>query len=410
MIEVGKTDLIGLEGKYRIIDLLDESPAGTIYLGLEREFSEQVVIKALPEAGEARAEFARRFSREAKILQTLNSPYVPRVRDWGADQGLIFIVTDHAPGKTLQRMLQESPDNRLDAPLAIDIAHKIGLALESLSAHGVVHRDLKPGNILLTRDGQIKLTNFGLAEHLDPDRLATGDSVTLAYLAPEQSEAGKPVDVRADLYSAGAVLYQMLAGRPPFEASSNIQLLMKVLTSEPPPLYRLRPDLPLAVHRFIEKALSKKPDDRYQTPQDFIAALDKIRLDEALPPAQPAPPQAAATEMRVPQQQVIRAILVSATNRHYQIAKARSIIGRRNRTTGETPDVDLNEEAEADTVSRKHVWLVRDSNGDGWFLEPYAGHKNIVKLNGQKIETASARLRDGDELQLGAVRLTFRTQ
>jgi len=407
MIEVGKTDLAGLEGKYRIVDVLDESPAGTIYLGLEREFSAQAPIKALPAAGDARAEFSRRFSREAKILQSLNSPYVPRVRDWGADQGFIFIVTDHTPGKTVLRLLQESPEGRLDSPLALDLTHKIGLALDAIYAHGIVHRDLKPRNIIYTREGGVKLTNFGLAEHLDPDRLAVSDPVTLAYLAPEQSEAGRPVDIRADLYSAAAVLYEMLAGRPPFDAPSNIQLLMKILTTEPPPLYRIRPDLPLAVHRFIEKALAKKPDDRYQTPREFTAAIERIRLDDGGPPPPPKP--AVESEVETPSLGLAMAVMVSAGNRRYRIPKSRSLIGRRNRTTGEKPDIDLNDENDSDTVSRKHAWIIRDSERDLWQLEPYTSHKNIIKVNGQKLEAGSINLRDGDEILLGAVRLTFRT-
>ena len=403
MIDLGKTELAGLEGTYRVIDLLDESPVGTIYLAIEREFSEQVLIKALPVSGDARGDIAKRFSREAKILQTLDSPYVPRVRDWGADQGLIFIVTEHAPGKTLLKLLQEAPQGHLEAKQALDLARKIGLALEAIHAHGIVHRDIKPRNILVTREGQVKLTNFGLAEHLDTDRLAEGDGRTLAYLAPEQSEAGRPVDIRADLYAAGAVLYEMLAGRPPFEAANNIQLVMKILTSAPPPLYRMRPDLPLSVHRVVEKSLAKKVEERYQTPREFVEAIEQITLDDAAVAVIPK------AKVDTPSQGLAMAFLLSAANKKYKIPQARSLIGRRSRTTGETPDIDLGDEADGDTVSRKHAIILRDSDNNAWSLQIHPGHKNIVKVNGHKIESGSLALHDGDEIQLGALHLTFKT-
>ena len=406
MIDLGKTELAGLEGTYRIIDLLDESPVGTIYLAIEREFSEQVLIKALPASGsEARTEFAKRFSREAKILQTLDSPYVPRVRDWGADQGLIFIVTEHAPGKTLLKLLQEAPQGHLETKQTLDLARKIGLALEAIHAHGIVHRDIKPRNILVTREGQVKLTNFGLAEHLDTDRLAEGDGRTLAYLAPEQSDASRAVDIRADLYAAGAVLYEMLAGRPPFEAANNIQLVMKILTSAPPPLYRMRPDLPLSVHRVVEKSLAKKVEERYQTPREFVEAIEQITLDDAAVAVIPTP----KAKVDTPSEGLAMAFMLSAANKKYKIPQARSLIGRRNRTTGETPDIDLGDEADGDTVSRKHAIIVRDSDNNAWSLEVHPGHKNIVKINGHKIESDSLALHDGDDIQLGAIHLTFKT-
>ena len=137
--------------------------------------------------------------------------------------------------------------------------------------------------------GKSASTNFGLAEHLDTDRLAEGDGRTLAYLAPEQSDASRAVDIRADLYAAGAVLYEMLAGRPPFEAANNIQLVMKILTSAPPPLYRMRPDLPLSVHRVVEKSLAKKVEERYQTPREFVEAIEQITLDDAAVAVIPTP-------------------------------------------------------------------------------------------------------------------------
>ena len=156
MIDLGKTELAGLEGTYRIIDLLDESPVGTIYLGIEREFSEQVLIKALPASGsEARTEFAKRFSREAKILQTLDSPYVPRVRDWGADQGTHLHRHRTRAGQNAPQTLARVPQGHLETKQTLDLARKIGLASEAIHAHGIVHRDIKPRNILVTREGQV---------------------------------------------------------------------------------------------------------------------------------------------------------------------------------------------------------------------------------------------------------------
>jgi beta-lactam-binding protein with PASTA domain len=273
-----------------------------VFLARDRLLDRNVAVKVLSPGFATDPTFIARFRREAQSAASLNHPNIVAVYDWGEDGGNYFIVMEYVAGRTLREVLREY--SRLPALEAARIAAEIADALSFAHRNGVVHRDIKPGNVLLTPAGQVKVTDFGIARAEQNDDLTKTGSVmgTATYFSPEQAQ-GLDLDGRADVYALGVVLYEMLTGVAPFIADNPVSVAYKHVREEPVPPSRVNPDVPGAMDRVVLTAMAKDPNRRYQSADDLRA--DLLRFERGrplvggpnLPPAAPEAtiPLAAAT-------------------------------------------------------------------------------------------------------------------
>lgn len=270
-------------GPYRIEGVVGAGGMGKVYRAVDTRLNRPVAIKFLSE-NLADESARRRFQQEAKTASSLNHPHILTVFEAGETDGRQYLVLEFADAGTLRAWLQSTKHSwRQAVNLLIGVADGLACA----HAAGILHRDIKPDNILVLANGYAKLADFGLAKLLQTsvdrpqEQSLTPDSTpgmvigTIAYMSPEQA-SGVPVDARGDVFSFGVVLFEALAGRRPFESASRLELLQKIIHQPPPPLGELCPDLPLALRLIVEKALEKDPADRYQTMRDLVVDLRRV--------------------------------------------------------------------------------------------------------------------------------------
>ena len=268
-------------GPFEILAPLGAGGMGEVYRARDTRLDRTVAIKLLPsELVNAPGRSVERFRHEARAIARITHPNICTLHDIGEDGPAIFLVMEYVEGASLAGRLEDGP---LPLPLALRTAVQIADALDHAHRHGVVHRDLKPGNIMLTRDS-VKLLDFGLAKLKDRDeqipidatRSALTDAGTIVgtvpYMAPEQIE-GREVDARTDIFSFGVVLYEMVCGRRPFAGDSRASLMAAIVTAEPPMPSSVQGQTPAALERLILRCLAKDPDDRWQTARDLAAEL-----------------------------------------------------------------------------------------------------------------------------------------
>jgi serine/threonine-protein kinase len=263
-------------GRYEILGKLGSGGMGTVYAARETEGGHRVALKVLGSTIVDDPEKFRRFEQEVVALSRLDHPHVVKLLGpLERDGSSVFFAMELVEGETLAARLRK--DGPLPVPAALSIARSLLAALGAAHGAGVVHRDVKPSNILLTATG-VKITDFGLARMEDLSRLTTTGQLmgTLDYMSPEQCE-GRRIDLRTDLYSLGIVLYEMLAGLPPFRRESPGATLKGHLHDEPPSLDTIRSDLPPRLSEIVGKLLVKRPEDRIPDAASALAALDSVR-------------------------------------------------------------------------------------------------------------------------------------
>ena len=275
---------------YRILEKLGAGGMGVVYRAHDEQLDRDIALKVLPTGLLADEAARKRFRNEALALAKLNHPCIETVHDFGSEAGLDFLVMELVHGVPLSQLLKDGPlDERLTRKLGVQLAEGLAAA----HAQGVVHRDLKPGNLHVTRDGQLKILDFGLAKLLHPkqeiDQTQSIDdtgsvSGTLPYMAPEQLRAD-PVDSRSDIYGAGAVLYEMATAKRPFPENQPTRLIDAILHSSPEPLSSRGLGVSASLESIIFKALEKEPDRRYQSAHDLRVALESGAVAPALEPA-----------------------------------------------------------------------------------------------------------------------------
>src|SRR5437870_3171481 len=256
---------------YTLLDQIGYGGMAVVYRARQETLDRTVAIKILSENMAASGEFMERFRREARTSANLRHPNVITVHDFGEDErGVPYLVLEYVEGATLADLM----DAGLDDDRIPDLLDQIAAGLDYAHARGVIHRDIKPGNVLLTSDGRAVLADFGLAWLLEGAHLTlTGGVIgTPEYMSPEQA-GGSQIDGRSDVYALGVVLYEMLVGDRPFVAETPIGVLLMHLQDEPPSVLKARPDLPFPVAAVLAKALVKDPDQRYSTAGQLARAF-----------------------------------------------------------------------------------------------------------------------------------------
>ncbi|HEX6332055.1 MAG TPA: protein kinase, partial [Actinomycetota bacterium] len=248
-----------------------------VYRGEDTVLGRTVAVKVLAPQFADDPNFVTRFRREAQAAARISNPNLVSVFDTGSDDGVHYIVMEFVEGKTLAEFL--AGGGRIMPERAIDIGADVCRALQAAHAQGVIHRDIKPGNIMLNVRGDVKVTDFGIARmSTTAETVAQTAAVlgTAAYLSPEQAQ-GQPVDGRTDIYSLGCVLYEMVAGRPPFTGDSPVTVASKQVLEQPTPPSKLNPDVSPDLDAVILRAMAKNPDNRYQTPEELQTDLERVR-------------------------------------------------------------------------------------------------------------------------------------
>jgi eukaryotic-like serine/threonine-protein kinase len=272
-------DLVGhaLDGRYELLELIGEGTFGRVYRGYDRRLEREVAIKVIKPWWSEDPEWAESFGREAQLLARVSDPGIVQIYDVGeADEGRYY-VTELVDGDSLAARLKRG--DRLDPWRAGEIAEHICRALEHAHAEHIVHRDIKPANVLISSHGRVKVGDLGVAR-LAEGGTTDGGTATIVgtprYMAPEQAN-GQPVTPATDVYSAGIVLYEMLAGHPPFNGDSAVEIALRHVQMPVPPL---PPGTPDSLEMVVLRALAKDPADRYQSAAEMARALARARVDE----------------------------------------------------------------------------------------------------------------------------------
>ena len=273
--------LIGtvFDGRYRIIRKLGAGGMADVYLAEDQELGRNVAIKILNDRHAADDSFIERFRREAKNAAGLSHPNIVSIYDRGEAEGTYYIAMEYLEGRSLKELIV----SRGPAPIkvAIEYARHILAALAAAHKQGIVHRDIKPHNVLIGAEGRVKVTDFGIARSGASQMTEVGSIIgTAQYLSPEQAR-GAPVDQTSDLYSVGVVLYEMLTGQVPFTGDTPLEIAMKHLSEVPRPPSELRPEIPHDLDSVVLRALAKDPSERYQSAEEMDA--DLARVAEGLP-------------------------------------------------------------------------------------------------------------------------------
>ena len=435
-------DMIGhvIKGRYKLIDELGRGSFATVYIARDTKNNRIYAVKIMHVEFSDDGELLARFQREADILSHLSDPHIVRIFDYGDESDIHYILMDYIDGQNLKyHTLTQGP---MDAFHALDYAKQIAMGLETAYKHGVVHRDIKPQNIVINSQDIAKITDFGLARSRETVTLTQSNVFmgTAYYIPPEQAESGRSADTRSDLYSVAAVLFEMLTGRPPFEGETAVDIVIKHMNEKVPSICQIRTDLPPELDQFMQKAMSKSPDDRYPTPKEFIAAIEQIQNRiQVTHPKGSAPVeynsaaengyehqhgqkvlegQAVATQFRQePQRQRAKTdaevvkppsipqkkarFYVLASNQYIELAGELMVVGRQDPVLGIFPEINLPDK----TVGRRHAYV---RNQQGQFTVEDLNALNKTRLNGVILTPHEERtLKDGDILRFGSVEVRF---
>src|ERR671925_1898826 len=294
------------DGRYRIVRRLGAGGMANVYLAEDQTLGRRVAIKILNDRHANDDQFVERFRREAKNAASLSHPNIVSIYDRGEAEGTYYIAMEYLDGRSLKELIVR----RGPAPIhiAVDYARQVLAAIRFAHRHGIVHRDIKPHNVLVDGEGRLKVTDFGIARAGASQMTEAGSIIgTAQYLSPEQAK-GAPVDQRSDLYSLGVVLYELLTGSLPFSGDTPVEIAMKHLSAVPEPPSKRRAGIPRDLDFVVLRALAKDPSERYQSAEELDSDLRRISRGVAISPATEEaataiisrPPPTAVTEIKPP--------------------------------------------------------------------------------------------------------------
>ena len=268
---------IKLNDRYRLLACIGSGGMAIVYKGVDMLLERRVAVKVLRQRFAGDPEFLERFQREARAAANLDHPNVVTVFDVGKDGDQHYIVMEYVDGQDLKTLIRQK--GRLDVGEALEIATQVARGVGHAHQAGLIHRDIKPQNVLITQDGSAKVADFGIARALSESGLTDSDTVwgSPIYFSPEQAAGDKPTPA-SDVYSIGVMMYEMLAGAPPFQADNPTALAMLHLREEPPPLGVRNPQVPPRLEWIVRKVLSKDPAARYRTAEQLAHVLEDYRL------------------------------------------------------------------------------------------------------------------------------------
>src|SRR5213595_2319033 len=270
------------DGRYRIVRKLGAGGMANVYLAEDQELGRQVAIKILDGRHAADNSFIERFRREAKNAAGLSHPNIVSIYDRGEAEGTYYIAMEYLAGRSLKELIVSRGPTPVR--IAIDYTRQILAAIGYAHRHGIVHRDIKPHNVVVDSDGRLKVTDFGIARSGASQMTEVGSIIgTAQYLSPEQAK-GAPVDQRSDLYSVGVVLYELLTGVVPFSGDTPVEIAMKHLSSAPERPSAKRAEIPRDLDLVVLRALAKDPADRYQSAEEMDADLARVARGVAVSP------------------------------------------------------------------------------------------------------------------------------
>ncbi|HEX4838094.1 MAG TPA: protein kinase, partial [Solirubrobacteraceae bacterium] len=288
MVETGTV----IDGRYRVSARLGSGGMADVYLAHDTLLGRQVALKLLHHRFAEDQEFVERFRREASSAAGLSHPNVVAVFDRGEWDGTYYIAMEYLPGRSLKAVVREH--GPLSPQDATDIVVQILLATRFAHKRGIIHRDIKPHNVILDEEGRAKVTDFGIARAGASDMTMTGSIMgTAQYLSPEQAQ-GHAVRETSDLYAVGVVLYELLTGSVPFEGESAVTVALKQVSVEPTPPSERNPEVGPALDAVVMRALAKDPSARFASADEFIGALQQAREGIAPAPAPNSAPETAA--------------------------------------------------------------------------------------------------------------------
>ncbi len=401
-------DMIGrvIKGRYKLIDERGRGSFATVYVARDTENNHIYAVKVLHLEMANDGELVARFHREVHIILSLSDPHIVRVVDYGNDNGLYeFIAMEYIDGQNLKyHMLTHGP---MDPLRALNYTRQIAEGLETAYKQGVVHRDIKPQNILITSKDVVKIVDFGLARGRETVTLTQSNVFmgTAYYISPEQAESGRSADTRSDLYSVAAVLFEMLAGRPPFEGETAVDIVIKHMNAKVPSICHLRPDLPMDMDVFMQKAMAKLPAERYATPQEFIAALDQLQERiQTMPTDRPGydspKNNVGIGRPLAPPPKQARLVVISS-GQSIPLTGELMVVGRQDPILGIFPEINLPDK----TVGRRHAYL---RHQHGAYSVEDLNALNKTRLNGVTLTPHEEHtLKDGDMLRFGSVEVRF---
>src|SRR5919199_68796 len=255
------------DGRYRIVRKLGAGGMANVYLAEDQELGRRVAIKILDDRHAADEQFVERFRREAKNAAGLSHPNIVSIYDRGEAEGTYYIAMEYLEGRTLKELIVTKGPTPIH--VAIDYTRQMLAALGFAHRNGIVHRDIKPHNVVVGPDGRLKVTDFGIARSGASQMTEAGSIIgTAQYLSPEQAR-GAPVDQRSDIYSVGVLLYELLTGSVPFTGDTPLEIAMKHLSAVPEPPSTKRPEVPRDLDLVVLRALAKNPEDRYESAEEM---------------------------------------------------------------------------------------------------------------------------------------------
>ena len=270
------------DGRYRVIRKLGTGGMANVYLAEDQELGRSVAIKMLDERHSQDEQFVERFRREASSAAGLSHPNIVSIYDRGVDEGTYYIAMEYIEGRTLKELLVTRGPTPI--PVALDYTRQILAALGFAHKNGIVHRDIKPHNVVVAPDGRLKVMDFGIARSGTSQMTETGSIIgTAQYLSPEQAK-GAPVTPASDIYSVGIVLYEMLTGTVPFTGETPLEIAMKHLSTTPMPPSEKRHEVPPEIDAIVLRALAKDPTARYQSAEEMDADLARAARGQAVAP------------------------------------------------------------------------------------------------------------------------------